>query len=164
MALTMVEEFTVREAAAALGLSESAAKMWLSRLRGRLRSALSQNDAQPTPAPVPASGSEPPDVSEESTWSSLQNAPTRSAPDGRAVLGYVRASDMLAFSPDRPRPPVQPRASRPLVEGTGREVPGRLGHPGLRVRRRHADRHPARRVKHPTAASWSRLGFLRQVP
>lgn len=62
-------------------------------------------------------------------------------------LRHARSS---ASIPPRPRPPVQPRASRPL-EGTGREVPGRAGHPGLRVRPR-ADRHPARRVKHPTAA------------
>lgn len=41
MAMTALEGFTIREAAAALGLTESAAKMRLTRLRGRLRSAVS---------------------------------------------------------------------------------------------------------------------------
>ena len=40
LALTALEQFTVREAAAAVGVSESAAKMRLSRLRSRLRTAL----------------------------------------------------------------------------------------------------------------------------
>lgn len=43
LTLTALEGFTVREAAAALGLSESAAKMRLSRLRQRLRVALVEN-------------------------------------------------------------------------------------------------------------------------
>lgn len=41
MAMTALEGFTIREAAAVLGLTESAAKMRLTRLRGRLRSAVS---------------------------------------------------------------------------------------------------------------------------
>lgn len=45
LALTVIEQFTVREAALAVGISESAAKMRLSRLRGRLRAALTD---QPT--------------------------------------------------------------------------------------------------------------------
>jgi len=44
LAMTALEGFTVREAAMALGLSESAAKMRLSRLRARLRTAVT---AQP---------------------------------------------------------------------------------------------------------------------
>lgn len=40
LAMTTLEGFTTREAAAALGLTESAAKMRLSRLRARLRSAV----------------------------------------------------------------------------------------------------------------------------
>ncbi|MCR2784007.1 MULTISPECIES: sigma-70 family RNA polymerase sigma factor [unclassified Microbacterium] len=44
LAMTALEGFTTREAATALGLSESAAKMRLSRLRARLRSAVT---AQP---------------------------------------------------------------------------------------------------------------------
>jgi len=40
LAMTAVEGFTTREAATALGLSESAAKMRLSRLRARLRTAV----------------------------------------------------------------------------------------------------------------------------
>lgn len=40
LALTVLEQFTVREACLAVGLSESAAKMRLSRLRTRLRAAL----------------------------------------------------------------------------------------------------------------------------
>jgi RNA polymerase sigma factor (sigma-70 family) len=46
LAMTALEGFTTREAAAALGLSESAAKMRLSRLRARLRTAVT---AQPFP-------------------------------------------------------------------------------------------------------------------
>lgn len=46
LAMTAVEGFTTREAATALGLSESAAKMRLSRLRARLRTAVT---AQPLP-------------------------------------------------------------------------------------------------------------------
>lgn len=45
LALTALEQFTVREAAAAVGVSESAAKMRLSRLRTRLRSALLERPA-----------------------------------------------------------------------------------------------------------------------
>lgn len=41
LALTALEGFTVREAAIVVGLFESAAKMRLSRLRGRLRGAMS---------------------------------------------------------------------------------------------------------------------------
>ena len=44
LAMTALEGFTTREAATALGLSESAAKMRLSRLRARLRTAVT---AQP---------------------------------------------------------------------------------------------------------------------
>lgn len=44
LAMTALEGFTVREAAAALGLTESAAKMRLSRLRADLRTSV---DAQP---------------------------------------------------------------------------------------------------------------------
>lgn len=44
LALTTLEGFTTREAATALGISESAAKMRLSRLRGRLRTEIT---AQP---------------------------------------------------------------------------------------------------------------------
>jgi RNA polymerase sigma-70 factor (ECF subfamily) len=40
LAMTALEGFTIREAATALGISESAAKMRLSRLRARLRSAV----------------------------------------------------------------------------------------------------------------------------
>jgi RNA polymerase sigma-70 factor (ECF subfamily) len=41
LAMTSLEGFTIREAASVLGLSESAAKMRLTRLRARLRSAVS---------------------------------------------------------------------------------------------------------------------------
>ena len=41
LAMTALEGFTIREAASALGLSESAAKMRLTRIRARLRSAVS---------------------------------------------------------------------------------------------------------------------------
>lgn len=47
LALTMLEQFTVREAAAAVGISESAAKMRLSRLRTRLRAVLTEQPAVP---------------------------------------------------------------------------------------------------------------------
>lgn len=43
LVMTAVEGFTVREAAAALGLSESAAKMRLKRLRARVRGAVATN-------------------------------------------------------------------------------------------------------------------------
>lgn len=46
LSMTALEGFTTREAATALGLSESAAKMRLSRLRARLRTAVA---AQPIP-------------------------------------------------------------------------------------------------------------------
>jgi len=46
LAMTALEGFTIREAATVLGLSESAAKMRLSRLRARLRTAVT---AQPFP-------------------------------------------------------------------------------------------------------------------
>jgi len=46
LAMTALEGFTIGEAATALGLSESAAKMRLSRLRARLRTAVA---AQPLP-------------------------------------------------------------------------------------------------------------------
>jgi RNA polymerase sigma-70 factor (ECF subfamily) len=46
LAMTALEGFTVREAAMTLGLSESAAKMRLSRLRARLRTTVT---AQPLP-------------------------------------------------------------------------------------------------------------------
>src|SRR6478752_6376389 len=46
LAMTALEGFTTREAASALGLSESAAKMRLSRLRARLRTAVT---ARPLP-------------------------------------------------------------------------------------------------------------------
>jgi RNA polymerase sigma-70 factor (ECF subfamily) len=45
LALTMLEQFTLREAAAAVGISESAAKMRLSRLRARLRAVLTEPSA-----------------------------------------------------------------------------------------------------------------------
>jgi RNA polymerase sigma-70 factor (ECF subfamily) len=41
LAMTSIEGFTIREAATVLGLSESAAKMRLTRIRARLRSAVS---------------------------------------------------------------------------------------------------------------------------
>lgn len=42
LALTVIEQFTLREAAVVLGISESAAKMRLSRLRARLRASLTE--------------------------------------------------------------------------------------------------------------------------
>ena len=50
LAMTALEGFTTREAATALGLSESAAKMRLTRLRARLRTAV-------TAHPLPEGGS-----------------------------------------------------------------------------------------------------------
>lgn len=47
LVMTAVEGFTVRETAAALSISESAAKMRLKRLRGRVHGALSLNQPQP---------------------------------------------------------------------------------------------------------------------
>jgi RNA polymerase sigma-70 factor (ECF subfamily) len=43
LAMTALEGFTIREAAAALGLTESAAKMRLSRLRQRLKTAVARH-------------------------------------------------------------------------------------------------------------------------
>ncbi|MFT3798242.1 RNA polymerase sigma factor [Microbacterium sp.] len=60
LAMTALEGFTLREAAAALGLSESAAKMRLSRLRARLRASVAPSGTGATavapadPAPAAA--------------------------------------------------------------------------------------------------------------